>query len=141
LKEEGCAVSTQETAARRNLDMELLTRLSAPWTSSRPHPRIANQLAGGNQYNVNLRKLQSFDSAERGLSLRGLENVSTRRRSATMRSSHSQLTLNLNRRISDGITDMKNMTSLRVLKRPCNIDRREEENAERQWPGGILELD
>jgi hypothetical protein len=53
-KEEGCAVSTQETAARRELKMEHLTRLSAPWTDSRPHPRIANQLAGGNQYNANL---------------------------------------------------------------------------------------
>jgi hypothetical protein len=53
-KEEGCAVSTQETAARRKWEMEHLTRLSAPWTDSRPHPRIVNQLAGGNQYNVNL---------------------------------------------------------------------------------------
>jgi hypothetical protein len=53
-KEEGCAVSTQETAARKKLKMEHLTRISAPWTDSRPHPRIANQLAGGNQYHVNL---------------------------------------------------------------------------------------
>jgi hypothetical protein len=30
-KEEGCAVSTQETAARREWEMEQLTRLSAPW--------------------------------------------------------------------------------------------------------------
>jgi hypothetical protein len=34
----------------------------------------------------------------------------------------------LNRRISDGITDMKNMTSLNVLKRPFNIDWREKRN-------------
>jgi hypothetical protein len=27
--------------------MERLTHLSAPWTDSRPHPRIANQLAEG----------------------------------------------------------------------------------------------
>jgi hypothetical protein len=53
-KEEGCAVSTQETAARRKWEMEYLTRLSAPWTDSRSHPRIVNQLAGGNQYNANL---------------------------------------------------------------------------------------
>jgi hypothetical protein len=26
--------------------MEHLTRLSAPWTDSRPHPRSVNQLAG-----------------------------------------------------------------------------------------------
>jgi hypothetical protein len=30
-----------------------LTRLSAPWTDSRPHPRITNQLAGGHRYNAN----------------------------------------------------------------------------------------
>jgi hypothetical protein len=53
-KEEGCAVSTLETAARREWEMGHLARLSAPWTDSRPHPRIANQLAGGNQYDVNL---------------------------------------------------------------------------------------
>jgi hypothetical protein len=53
-KEEGCAVSTQETAARRKWEMEHLTRLLAPWTDSRPHPRIVNQLAAGNQYYVNL---------------------------------------------------------------------------------------
>jgi hypothetical protein len=53
-KEEGCAVSTQETAARRKWVMEHLTRLSAPWTDRRPHPRIAYQLAGGNQYYINL---------------------------------------------------------------------------------------
>jgi hypothetical protein len=52
--EEGCAVSTQETAALIKWEMGHLTRLSAPWTDSRPHPRIANQLAGGNQFNVNL---------------------------------------------------------------------------------------
>jgi hypothetical protein len=33
-KEVGCAVSTQETAARRKCEMEHLTRLSAPWTDS-----------------------------------------------------------------------------------------------------------
>jgi hypothetical protein len=55
-KEEGCAVSTQETAARRKWEMEHLTHLSAPWTDSRPHSRIVNQLAGGNQYYVNLYK-------------------------------------------------------------------------------------
>jgi hypothetical protein len=53
-KEEGCAISTQETAARRKWEMEYLTRLSAPRTDGRPHTRIANQLAGGNQYDVNL---------------------------------------------------------------------------------------
>jgi hypothetical protein len=42
-KEEGCAVSTQEIAARRKLEMEHKTRLPAPWTDSRPHPRIVNQ--------------------------------------------------------------------------------------------------
>jgi hypothetical protein len=37
-KEEGRAVSTQETAARRKWEMDHLTRASAPWTDSRPHP-------------------------------------------------------------------------------------------------------
>jgi formylglycine-generating enzyme required for sulfatase activity len=53
-KEEWCAVTTQETAARRKWEMEHMTRLSASWTDSRPHPRIVNQLVGGNQYYVNL---------------------------------------------------------------------------------------
>jgi hypothetical protein len=53
-KEEGCAVSTQENATWREWEMERLTRLSAPWTDSRPHPRIVNKLAGCNQYNANL---------------------------------------------------------------------------------------
>jgi hypothetical protein len=35
--------------------MKHLTLLSAPWNDSRPHSRIANQLAGGNQYDVNLK--------------------------------------------------------------------------------------
>jgi hypothetical protein len=56
-KEEGCTVSTQETAERREWAMGHSTRLSAPWTNSRPHPRIVNQLVGGNQYYVNLWKL------------------------------------------------------------------------------------
>jgi hypothetical protein len=47
-KEEGCAVSTQETAAQKKWEMGHLTFLSAPWTYSRPNPRIVNQLAGGN---------------------------------------------------------------------------------------------
>jgi hypothetical protein len=51
-KEEGCAVSKQETAARRKWEMEHVTRLSAPSTDSRPHQRIANQPAGDNQHNV-----------------------------------------------------------------------------------------
>jgi hypothetical protein len=46
-KEEGRAVSTQETAVRSKWEMEQLTRSSAFWTDSRPHPRIANQLVGG----------------------------------------------------------------------------------------------
>jgi hypothetical protein len=45
-KEEGFAVSKQETAAQREWEMEHLTRLSAPWTDSLPHPKIANQLVG-----------------------------------------------------------------------------------------------
>jgi hypothetical protein len=53
-KEEGRAISTQETAARKKWEMEHLTRLSAPWTDSRPHPRIFDQLAEGNQNYVNL---------------------------------------------------------------------------------------
>jgi hypothetical protein len=53
-KEEGCAVSTHETAARREWKMEHSTRLSVPWPDSRSHPRIVIQLAGGNQYYVNL---------------------------------------------------------------------------------------
>jgi hypothetical protein len=53
-KEERRAVSTQETAARRKWEVEHVTRLSVPWTDSRPHPRIVNQLAGGNERNVNL---------------------------------------------------------------------------------------
>jgi hypothetical protein len=53
-KEEGCAISTQKTAARRKWEIENLTRLSASWTDSRPYPRIVNQLAGGNQEYVNL---------------------------------------------------------------------------------------
>jgi hypothetical protein len=52
--EEGCAVSTQETAVRSKWETEHLTRLSAPWTESRPHSRIVNQLAEGNQYYANL---------------------------------------------------------------------------------------
>jgi hypothetical protein len=36
--------------------------------------------------------------------------------SAAVWSLHSHLTANLNRCVSDGITDMKNMTSLQVIK-------------------------
>jgi hypothetical protein len=53
-KEEVCAVSTQEIAARRAWKLEHLTRLSAPLADSRPHPRIFNRFAGGSKYNVNL---------------------------------------------------------------------------------------
>jgi hypothetical protein len=58
-----------------------------------------------------------------------------------MWSSHSQFTVTLNRHILDGITDMKNMTSLQVSKRPCNIDWREEEKYRYANGLGILELD
>jgi hypothetical protein len=53
-KEEGCAVSTLEPDARSELEIGHLTSRSTPWTDSRLHPRIASQLAGGNQYHVNL---------------------------------------------------------------------------------------
>jgi hypothetical protein len=53
-KEEGCAVSTQETAARKNGKIEHLTRLSAPWNDGRLHPRVINQLAEGNKYHASL---------------------------------------------------------------------------------------
>jgi hypothetical protein len=47
-----------------------------------------------------------------------------------MWSSHSQLTVNLNRRISDGITDMKNMTSLQVFKTTMKHRLEREENVD-----------
>jgi hypothetical protein len=96
--------------------MEHLTHLSATWTDSRPHPRIVNQLAGGIQYNINL-----FNTVV--LRQRGEEAVKARCRepfimevSAAMWSSYGQLTVNLNRRVSDGIMDMKNISSLQVFK-------------------------
>jgi hypothetical protein len=45
-----CIVQRATAQSKR----EHLTRLSAPWTNSRPHPQIANQLAGGNKFNANL---------------------------------------------------------------------------------------
>jgi hypothetical protein len=36
------------------MELFFLTRLPAPWTDGRPHPRIINQLARGNKDNVNL---------------------------------------------------------------------------------------
>jgi hypothetical protein len=57
-KEDGRAVSTQESAAREKMVNGTFdthsARLSAPWTDSRPYLRIADQVAGGNRYNVNL---------------------------------------------------------------------------------------
>jgi hypothetical protein len=52
-KEEGCAVSIQETAARREWEDVQLTRLSAPWTDGRADPQIVDQLAEDSQYNAN----------------------------------------------------------------------------------------
>jgi hypothetical protein len=54
---EGNAVSTQEIYERKNEKMEGSTRVSAPWTDCRPHPRIVNHLLGGSKYNVNLWEL------------------------------------------------------------------------------------
>jgi hypothetical protein len=55
---------------------------------------------------------------------------------AAMWSSHSQLTVNLNRRISDGITDMKNMTSLEVFENDHAISIGERKRMSiRQRPG------
>jgi hypothetical protein len=58
-----------------------------------------------------------------------------------MWSSQSQLTVNLNRRISDGIKDMKDMTSLQVFK--TTIKYRLERGREFQYASGlgILYLD
>jgi hypothetical protein len=53
-KGEGCAVSTQKAAVQRELEDWEFGKLIGHWTDSRPHPRIANQLAGGCQYYVNL---------------------------------------------------------------------------------------
>jgi hypothetical protein len=50
--------------------MVVLTRLPAPRTDSRPHPRIVNQLAGGNKYYVNLSAL-SKTGHHRGCGLGG----------------------------------------------------------------------
>jgi hypothetical protein len=49
----------------------------------------------------------SFDSVERELSLREVEDLSLRKFSAAMFSSQSQLNVNIKRRISDGNTDLK----------------------------------
>jgi murein L,D-transpeptidase YafK len=49
---------------------------------------------------------------------------------AAMWSSHSQLTVNLNRRISDSITDMKNMTSLQAFKTTMQYRLEREENSD-----------
>jgi hypothetical protein len=47
-----------------------------------------------------------------------------------MWSSHSQLTLNLNRNISEGIKDVKNMTSLQVFKTTMQHRLEREENVD-----------
>jgi hypothetical protein len=54
---------------------------------------------------------------------------------------HSQLTVSFNRRISDGITDMKNMTSFQVFK--TTMQNRLERGREFRYANGlgILELD
>jgi hypothetical protein len=49
LKEEGSAVSTQETAARKNKKIGCWTHLPAPRTKSRQRPFIFNEVAGRNQ--------------------------------------------------------------------------------------------
>jgi hypothetical protein len=54
---------------------------------------------------------------------------------AAVWSSQSQLTLNLNRRLSDGITDMKDMTSLQVFKTTVLYRFERKELSIRQRPG------
>ena len=54
IKEEGCAVSTQDASALEKRLGEHCARSPAPWTGGRPHPRIVNQLVGGHQNRVNL---------------------------------------------------------------------------------------
>jgi hypothetical protein len=115
-KEKGCAVSIQEIAARRKLEMEHLTLLTAPWTDSRPHARIVNELSGGNQYNATLENF-SPSTVRRGAYHSAMFKTSYDEGCQLhCGRPHSQLTVNLNRRISDGITDMKSMTSSQVFK-------------------------
>jgi hypothetical protein len=66
-KEEGCAVSTQETAAVREWEDGTFGTLTAPWIDSRPHPRIANQLAGSNKKAItSIGKNCSLSTTQRG---------------------------------------------------------------------------
>jgi hypothetical protein len=96
-KEGGCDVSTQETAARRKWEMEQLTRLSAPWTESRFHQPIANQLAGGNHRYANHLKTAVLLQRGEETAIARCREYFRRRLSAAVWSSHSQLTVNLNR--------------------------------------------
>jgi hypothetical protein len=59
--------------------MQMFDTAPAPWGDSRPHLRIANKFAKGNQYDDNILEMLSFDNAERGLSLRVFEGLSRRK--------------------------------------------------------------
>jgi hypothetical protein len=47
-------LNTGNCRAERMEKSEHRTRLMAPWTDSRPHPRIVDQLAGENRYQIKL---------------------------------------------------------------------------------------
>jgi hypothetical protein len=49
-----CVISKQAFSAPKEWEREHSTRVPAPWTDSRPHPRIVNQLVEGNEHYVNL---------------------------------------------------------------------------------------
>jgi hypothetical protein len=59
---------------------------------------------------------------------------------AAMWSSHSQLTLDFNRRMSDSITEMKKMTSLQVFKTTALYRLKREEKCRYANGLGILKL-
>jgi hypothetical protein len=95
--------------------MEHFEMLIGSLNRIRPHPRIVNKLAGGNQYDVIIENC-SPSTARRGGCHCALSGPFTTKMPAAMLSSHSQLTVNFNRRILDGIANMKNGASLKVLK-------------------------
>jgi hypothetical protein len=54
VKKRGAPFPHRKTLRRENGRIWHSIRLSVPWTDSLPHPQIANQIAEGNQFNVNL---------------------------------------------------------------------------------------
>jgi hypothetical protein len=115
-KEEACAVSTKETAAVREWEDETFDTLIGSLGPIAVPIRVSPTNLREEIHITPVVENRSPSTAQRGGCHSAMSRNFHDEMSAAMWSSHSQLTVHINRHISDGNSDAKTITSLQFFK-------------------------